>query len=70
MKLQQNEGAIDRIIRVIIGIGLLTGGFWGLTGVVQIIAYVLGIVAIGTGLVGFCGLYVLFGISTYPVKKK
>jgi uncharacterized membrane protein HdeD (DUF308 family) len=67
--LKQNESSTDRIIRVIIGIiALLAGAFW-LTGVAQSAAYVVGVIALITGIIGFCGLYAMFGISTFPVKK-
>ncbi|MFO8183105.1 MAG: DUF2892 domain-containing protein [Candidatus Aegiribacteria sp.] len=62
---KKNEGTLDRIIRVciavIIGLLYLTGVIGGTA------AIVLGIVAIAlliTGIVGFCSLYVPFGIST------
>ena len=55
-----NEGTIDRVVRVILGvalayIGYLTGGVWG------IVLYVLAAVALVTGFTGFCLLYKLFG---------
>jgi membrane protease YdiL (CAAX protease family) len=55
-----NEGTLDRTIRVVIGIVLLSLVFtgphtpWGLVGVVPLL----------TGLVGFCPAYRLFGLST------
>lgn len=60
-----NEGALDRILRVVVGAGLLSLVFigphtpWG---------YV-GIVPLATGLVGFCPLYSLLGINTCGVRK-
>ncbi len=60
--LQTNEGAVDRVLRVIIGIGILgltivgPRTLWGLVGVVPLI----------TGLVGSCPIYSMFGISTCP----
>lgn len=59
----KNVGKIDRVIRLIAGVGL--GYFaWTSGGAAAII---LGIAAAGaalTGLIGFCGLYKLFGINT------
>ncbi len=61
-----NEGTIDRIIRVVIGIALISLVFtgpqtmWGLVGIVPLV----------TGLVGFCPAYKLFGLSTCAVEKK
>ncbi|HEY5277203.1 MAG TPA: DUF2892 domain-containing protein [Coriobacteriia bacterium] len=61
-----NEGTIDRVVRVILGvalayIGYLTGGVWG------IVLYVLAAVALVTGFTGFCLLYKLFG--DFSTKK-
>ena len=67
--IKQNEGTIDRVVRVIIGSLALLAGFFWLTGVLQVVAYVVGAVALITGLVGFCGLYSLIGVSTCPIKK-
>jgi hypothetical protein len=67
--IKQNEGTIDRTIRVVIGsVALLAGYFW-LGGTLQTIAYVVGVVALATGLLGFCGLYSLLGISTCKNTK-
>jgi hypothetical protein len=60
----QNEGKIDRAIRIIIGAILIALVFvgpqtpWGWLGVIPLV----------TGLVGFCPLYKLLGINTCPVK--
>jgi uncharacterized membrane protein HdeD (DUF308 family) len=67
--IKQNEGTVDRILRVIIGSLALLAGFFWLTSTAQIIAYVVGVVALLTGLVGYCGLYALIGVSTCPIKK-
>ena len=55
-----NEGALDRTIRVILGIGLIAIALvgprtpWGFIGGVPLL----------TGLAGFCPLYRLVGLST------
>jgi VIT1/CCC1 family predicted Fe2+/Mn2+ transporter len=67
--IQSNEGTADRIIRVIIGSVALLAGFFWLTGTWQTIVYVVGAAGLATGIVGFCGLYKLLGISTCPIKK-
>ncbi|MBU6504331.1 MAG: DUF2892 domain-containing protein [Betaproteobacteria bacterium] len=60
-----NEGGLDRVVRVVVGLLLMgmaaTGkvGAWGWIGVVPLI----------TGLAGFCPAYKLFGFSTCPLKK-
>lgn len=67
--LKVNEGPVDRTIRVVLGIGLVTVGFL-LTGITSIILWIFGAILIITGAIGFCGLYVLFGINTCPVNKR
>ncbi len=65
--LPMNEHKIERVVRVIAGLGLLSllaiGPVpgWGLVGL-------LGVVLIATGALGSCPLYTLFGISTCKVK--
>jgi hypothetical protein len=55
-----NEGTLDRVIRVVLGIAVLSLAFvgprsaWGYVGVVPLL----------TGAVGFCPLYRLIGVST------
>lgn len=61
---QRNEGTADRVVRVVVGAGLLSLAFigpqtaWGYIGLVPLI----------TGLAGTCPAYSLFGISTCPVE--
>lgn len=60
--MSRNEGSIDRVLRVLVGIVLLALVFvgpktpWGWVGVVPLL----------TGLVGMCPLYSLLGINTCP----
>ncbi len=60
-----NEGVIDRALRVIAGLVLITlaatgtVGIWGWIGVVPLL----------TGLFGFCPVYAIFGMSTCSMKK-
>jgi hypothetical protein len=61
-----NEGTIDRTVRVIAGLAILSLAFIGPK---TPIAYV-GVVPLVTGLIGFCPLYRLLGLSTCPVPKK
>lgn len=62
--MQINVGAIDKIIRVVVGIVLIalaaigTIGLWGWIGVVPLL----------TGLFNFCPLYNLLGINTCKVS--
>jgi hypothetical protein len=58
-----NEGFADRVIRVVVGLGLLSllavGPVpgWGLAGLV-------GLLPLVTGVVGYCPAYTLLGIDT------
>ncbi len=67
--LKQNESTTDRIVRGVIGIVAISTGLFWLTGAMQFVAYVVGTVALITGIIGFCGIYALLGISTKPVKN-
>ena len=63
--MKMNEGPVDRIIRVIVGIALIALGLLGVaTGVWMWVAYLLGAILLVTGIVGFCPLYKLFKLST------
>ena len=69
--MQKNEGTVDRVIRVILGIiliglGINFQGSWGL--VAMIVLVILGLILLITGIIGYCGLYKIFKIST--IKKK
>jgi hypothetical protein len=61
--MKPNEGRIDKIIRIVIGlailivVGFVMKSWWGLIGVPLLV----------TGLVSRCGLYSLLGINT--IKK-
>ena len=61
-----NEGTIDRAIRIILGLGLLSLVF---VGPQSSLGYV-GLVPLVTGLIGFCPLYRVFGLRTCPVPKQ
>jgi len=67
--IKQNEGTFDRVTRVVIGSVALLAGFFWLSGTLQTVAYVVGVISLVTGLIGFCGLYSIFGISTNNSKK-
>jgi hypothetical protein len=61
-----NEGTADRVLRVILGLAILSLAFvgprtpWGYLGLVPLL----------TGVVGLCPLYTIFGFSTCPAKSK
>jgi hypothetical protein len=60
-----NEGTLDRLVRAVIGVGLLSLVFagpktmWGLVGIVPLF----------TAAIGSCPLYTLLGIRTCTMKK-
>ena len=62
----KNAGTLDRTIRIVLGLSLLALAFFGPK---TAIGYV-GIVPLLTGLVGFCPLYRLVGLSTCPVPRR
>lgn len=61
----RNEGTVDRVVRVLAGLVLVSLVFvgpqtpWGWIGVVPIV----------TGALGTCPVYSLFGINTCGVKR-
>ncbi len=63
--MKTNVGGIDRIARIVVGLVLIalaatgTVGVWGWIGVVPLL----------TGLIRWCPLYPLLGISSCPLKK-
>lgn len=64
--MKMNEGSLDRIIRVIIGIIILSLWFV-LQGNTKYLALI-GLVPLLTALLGWCPLYTAFGINTYKRK--
>ncbi len=61
----QNESIVDRVIRFVLGAVLVYAWYAVLvTGVLATVALVLGVVLVLTGLIGWCPLYSLFGMST------
>jgi len=64
--MKANVGGFDRTLRIVVGI-VLIALFFVLQGPARYLA-VLGLVALGTGLVSFCPLYSVLGINTCPKK--
>lgn len=61
-----NEGTVDRVIRIVVGLALAVAAFTGALGVWAWI----GLVPLITGLFGLCPLYALFGINTCAIGKR
>ena len=59
-----NEGTWDRLIRVVIGVALGYVAWIAWPTVMGLVSLVIGLVAFGTGVVGWCALYQVLGIST------
>jgi hypothetical protein len=61
----KNVGTIDRVLRIVVGLALISIVFvgpqtpWGWIGVVPL----------ATALIGYCPLYSLLGIKTCPTKN-
>jgi hypothetical protein len=66
--MKANVGGIDRVLRILVGSGLLALVFvlegdarwWGLVGLVPLV----------TGLARFCPAYALFGLNTCRLERK
>lgn len=63
--MKTNEHMIDRTLRVIAGLILIT---LAATGTIGVWGWI-GILPLVTGIVGFCPGYAIFGISTCAIKK-
>ncbi len=66
MKIKYNEGKIDRIIRVVLGVILLGNVFTGLQNPIGWI----GLILIVTGLIGSCPVYTMLNINTKSLGEK
>ena len=62
--LPRNEHTLERVIRVVLGLGIISLAFTG----PQTPWAFLGFVPLVTGLVGSCPIYTLFGVSTCKVN--
>jgi hypothetical protein len=68
MVMKGNVGSIDRMLRIVVGIGLLAL-FFVLEGNARYLGLI-GLVPLATGLFRFCPAYALFGLSTCPMERK
>ena len=63
--MKSNVGGIDKILRIVLGAGLIGATVAGL---LPVWGYI-GIVPLATGLMGWCPLYPLIGLNTCPNRK-
>lgn len=64
--MKYNVGTIDRVLRVVVGLVLIT---LAATGTVGVWGWI-GVVALLTGIFSFCPAYTLLGMSTCSTDKK
>jgi hypothetical protein len=62
-----NVGLIDRILRLLVGVGLLAFFFLGEGGVRWL--GLIGLVLLATAVFGWCPAYRLLGLSTCPARR-
>lgn len=70
MKLQRNVGTVDRVVRI--ALGLVLAGIALATAPAAPLIYVVwavAAIALITGVVRFCPLYALLGLSTKPAAR-
>jgi hypothetical protein len=68
--MKRNVGIFDRVLRIVLALVVAVLIYMGtLSGTAAIVLGVIGGIFLITGLVGSCGLYTLFGISSCKVKK-
>jgi hypothetical protein len=63
--LPNNEAMIDRALRVVLGLGLLSLTVFG----PQTMWGLVGLVPLATGAIGSCPIYTLLGVSTKGSKQ-
>jgi hypothetical protein len=61
-----NVGGIDRVLRILVGLGLVA---WAALLGGPVWAWI-GIVPLATGAIGFCPFYPILGMNTCPMKKE
>ena len=66
IQMKKNIHSIERVVRVVAGLALMSLAFWGPSQS----WFLLGIIPVATGLIGWCPPYALLGISTCKIKQK
>lgn len=64
--MKKNIHQMERVVRVVVGIVLISMAFVGPAN----LWFLLGAIPLATGLVGWCPPYALLGISTCKLEKK
>lgn len=64
-----NESAMDRLIRTVIGLGLLAVALFGRVGIGWAVLAAGGILLL-TGITGVCPLYRVMGVNTRKVSRR
>ena len=67
MRFKKNVGRLDRTLRLIVGLALFGTGLFLWKG--NALIMVIGLAMLGVSLIGFCPVYVPFGISTRKDKS-
>ncbi len=69
--MQKNMGAVDRLVRFVIGIVLaILVIAKAVTGVAEVIVGIVAVILVFTSLFGFCGMYVPLKMSTLKRKTE
>lgn len=63
--MKKNEGNLDRVIRVVLGVGIIGAGVY-----MQNWLGLIGIVPLATAAMGWCPLYSIIGVSSCKVAEK
>ena len=63
--MKKNIHSVERLIRIVIGLVLVSFVFWG----PQNLWFLLGLIPLATGLIGWCPPYQLLGINTCSKKE-
>lgn len=65
--MQKNVGGLDKIARIVLGLGLLAFALFS-DSPARAWGYI-GLVPLATGTLGICPLYSLIGLNTCPAKR-
>ena len=64
-----NEGNIDRIVRIVVGLALIAWTAAGPQEGGRLVGWI-GLLPLITGIIGFCPAYHLFGVRTCPLSDR